>query len=366
MTVWFKTNRILNFYLILTSIMLCIYLILHGLYFLRYISWNINYVNVIILLTPAVYFFFKKIIYDIKYPEKKDIYSFMFPLLVSIGIKIDFFIQLIYGITFIILLLFYTFFYVYRSYIILKKYVWVDGYKNDILNPVVKNWIVFIFGMMLLTLIHFHISQIYYYLGYNNKNFKNFIELSLLIIFLIGYFKVVFTPELLYGTSYLNKVINYKESSKLCVSKVWNLELNVIPINNSDIILFTKVKDEIFTYIQQIDKNAITNYSFRNSQFTINDLSNELGIPTYYLSFIFKYYCRVTFNNYKKIIRIYTAVELINNGYLNTNKLESLAAEVGFASYNPFLVNFKEITGVSPFEFNKKRKIYRSEYLSQE
>lgn len=92
-------------------------------------------------------------------------------------------------------------------------------------------------------------------------------------------------------------------------------------------------------------------------------MSRELGLPKYYLDFIFKFYCKLTFNDYKRLVRIYVAVQLINDGYLNSNKLDALAKHVGFASYNPFLINFKEIIGVSPFEYNKDRIIYNSNYL---
>lgn len=92
-------------------------------------------------------------------------------------------------------------------------------------------------------------------------------------------------------------------------------------------------------------------------------MSLESGLPKYYLEFIFKYYCKVTFSDYKKIVRIYDAVKLINEGYLASNTLDSLSKKVGFASYNPFLINFKEILGISPFDYYKSRTILNNNFI---
>jgi AraC-like DNA-binding protein len=161
----------------------------------------------------------------------------------------------------------------------------------------------------------------------------------------------------------LSKINSKQDVSNLCINKVWSVELNRKITYDKDRLLLTKIKDKVAIYIQHIEKVALINKSFRESDYTIYDLSIEVGLPKYYLDFIFKYYCAVTFNEYKKIVRIHHAVELINDGYLNSNKLDSLAKHVGFASYNPFLINFKELTGVSPFEYNKNRRIFKSDYL---
>ena len=58
MTTWFKTNRILNFYLIFISIVLCPYLIVHGLNNCKLIKeyenlWNLNYYQVVLILRKS-------------------------------------------------------------------------------------------------------------------------------------------------------------------------------------------------------------------------------------------------------------------------------------------------------------------------
>lgn len=118
MAIWFKTNRVLNFYLILTSLVLCYYLIVHGfnnykLIVLHDEIWCFNYYQIVILLTPSVYLFFEKLITNSKYPEKKDILYFIIPLSVSyyLGYQ-DFQDILIEKVLVFILCTFFTLFFV--------------------------------------------------------------------------------------------------------------------------------------------------------------------------------------------------------------------------------------------------------------
>jgi AraC-like DNA-binding protein len=60
------------------------------------------------------------------------------------------------------------------------------------------------------------------------------------------------------------------------------------------------------------------------------------------------------FSDYKKIVRINDATKLLENGYLNKHKVETLAAFVGFTSYNTFSIAFKSITGVTTQEYLKR------------
>ena len=217
--------------------------------------------------------------------------------------------------------------------------------------------------MLIVVIIHFYVSEIVFLYFRVNEAINLVLEGGFLTVFLVGYFKVITDPELLYGSSHLKKVSIAEEVSKLCINKVWILDSEKKISNDKDKLISIKIQEKIIDCIKKIEQIAIVNNSFRNPGYSIHDLAKEVGLPKYYIEFIFKYYCELSFNEYKKLVRIYVAVNLINNGFLNSNKLDSLARIVGFSSYNPFLINFKEITGVSPFEFNKKRKIYNSNYL---
>ena len=84
-------------------------------------------------------------------------------------------------------------------------------------------------------------------------------------------------------------------------------------------------------------------------------MANRLKIPKSHLTFVFKYLSRVSFTEFKKIVRIHDALQLIEKGYLQSNTIESLASKVGFSSYSPFYTTFKEVTGISPQIYIKKK-----------
>lgn len=368
MMLWFKTNRILNFYLIFVSIILCIYLIIYGLSNLKFnefsiVFFELSYYQVILILIPAVYLFFQKLIFNTKHPIKKDLFNFIFPLILFKYFSIQNFDILIQKSILVLLgFLVYIIYYVYKSYLILNKYVWDNNYY-DLLSPIVKNWAVFIFNMQLVVLSHFLTFFIVQQFFSKNLSIKMIVDGSLLIVFLIGYCKVIFSPVLFYGNSMIESIKEDNRDKNIHINKVWKLILNKEITVPRDIQIFSKIEDKIIIYIEQIEEIAVVNCSFRKKNYSLHDLSLESGLPKYYLEFIFKYYCKVTFSDYKKIVRIYDAVKLINEGYLASNTLDSLSKKVGFASYNPFLINFKEILGISPFDYYKSRTILNNNFI---
>lgn len=86
-------------------------------------------------------------------------------------------------------------------------------------------------------------------------------------------------------------------------------------------------------------------------------MSIDLGLPKYHIVYLFKYHCDLKFNKYLRQARVCEAIRLIQNGYLKNNTLNSLAEFVGFSSYNPFLLSFKQVTGLSLYEYNRKAKV---------
>ena len=95
-------------------------------------------------------------------------------------------------------------------------------------------------------------------------------------------------------------------------------------------------------------------HTFRNSELTLDDIANTLNIPISHINFIFKYHCNESITDYKKIVRIHDATKLLEAGYLNNHKVETLSSEVGFSSYNTFNLAFKTIIGVTTQEYVKR------------
>ena len=94
-----------------------------------------------------------------------------------------------------------------------------------------------------------------------------------------------------------------------------------------------------------------TTTDFRDPDIKLNDIAHQLGMPSSHLVYLMKYHCCLTFTELKHLVQIRDALRYIENGYLNSNTLESLALDVGYKSYNPFFSSFKNLLKVSPNEY---------------
>nr|WP_315165000.1 AraC family transcriptional regulator [uncultured Flavobacterium sp.] len=171
------------------------------------------------------------------------------------------------------------------------------------------------------------------------------------IIWFLVLFKILVSPEILYGYNMINKKIDKNRNENLALNHIWDTNPKVEINNLKHIQLRNKIESNILTYIEEIEKISITNSIFRNSTITIVDLANKLSIPKSHLSYLFKYHCTISFSEYKKLVRIQDAIKLINEDFLKDNTLDYLSKKVGFLSYNSFFTGFKEVSGTSPIEY---------------
>ncbi len=123
-----------------------------------------------------------------------------------------------------------------------------------------------------------------------------------------------------------------------------------------DLKLLEQIANSLPLNIQKIQNLSFNEIYFRNPDSSIEDLAREINIPTSHVNYLFKFHCKETFADYKKIFRVQDAIQLIDSGYLDNNTIESIAPKVGFASYSPFFTSFKSSTGLSPNEYFKKAK----------
>ncbi|MFD0989066.1 helix-turn-helix domain-containing protein [Mariniflexile jejuense] len=184
-----------------------------------------------------------------------------------------------------------------------------------------------------------------------------------LLFWLFIYFKILATPEILYGLPILNmKILKFglptKEPETNLASKSNNWILETISAKNEqDTKLQEKITANIISYTEEIDKISNEHFIFRNPKASANDLANALGVPTSHIVYLFKYHSTIPFSEYRMNCRIQDSINLIEAGYLKTNTLESLAFKTGFASYNPFFSAFKKVTGYSPQDYLKTKNL---------
>ena len=170
MCIWFKSNSILNFYLVFTSIVLCFYLISHGLINIlndfNFVDFrNVNYVHIILFLTPSSFLFVDKLTKEDKYPSFHDLKYFIIPIILFNFIKNVFLHENIYGKFILYLfLVFYTTYYLYRAYKILYRFSFFNFVSELFVfkSIIVHNWAKFIFSLMVAVIVHFFVINFFY------------------------------------------------------------------------------------------------------------------------------------------------------------------------------------------------------------
>ncbi|WP_165930078.1 helix-turn-helix domain-containing protein [Flavobacterium sandaracinum] len=248
--------------------------------------------------------------------------------------------------------------YVILCYRLLRNTIWTR--KGDIKviqkqNKLINNWTLYLFIGLILTISRLFISismEIYFDESIRGHSYQWISALIWLTIL----FKILRSPEILYGYSVLHQKINENKKNTLVINGIWKKNSDIQLNNHQHIALKEKIDPNIIDYIKEIESISLKFELFRNANLTMSDLANNLKIPKSHLSYLFKYHSTISFTEYKKVIRIHDAINQIEQNYLKNNTLDSLSKKVGFTSYNPFFTSFKEIAGVSPLEYYKINK----------
>lgn len=356
----YQTNRITNIYLVIIFSIVSTRMLLIGAFNLEnndFITSLLDkYNNLLIVVIPCSYLYFLNLVKDRKMMDLDNVKHFIIPLLFN-GIDfvldkkyIDIMRSDFYYYTFFTL---YTITYLTLNFNLLNKNIW--NRKGDIgivvkQNQLIKKWSIFLFSMFVINAIRI-IIVLYWEINNDNYSFgASFLWISG-VFWLVLYFKIIISPEILYGFTYLNTAISEKKNGDKTTISFWNINSNIVIANIQDKQLKAKIKDSISNYMELVDQFSFHNNYYRSMGFSITDLSNKLNIPKSHLHYIFKYHSKISFSEYKKIVRIHDSLALISEGYLATNTFDSLAKEVGFKSYNTFFVSFKDFTGVTPHEY---------------
>lgn len=358
----YKLNRAMNIYIILIIITVSIRYFLLGLAYFAldesFTSMCSRYSNFALIIIPLFYLYFKKLSESNKAFEKKELLHFIFPVSFFIFmLNLDFFNINNEGVAYVLSTVFFLYivFYTFRCYQLLKRNIWS---KNQTIKVVKKQstlnrkWTYFLFLAILFMVIRL-LGSIFFELNFGNtiKGFS--FQWIAALIWLLILFKILVSPEILYGYNALYKKIDENRNRNLTLASIWNTTPKIDINNLQHLQLKEKIDLNILTYIEDVEKISIKDKIFRNPDIKISDVANKLNIPKSHISYLFKYHSNISFSEYKKTIRIQDAIKLIDEDYLKENTLESLSKKIGFTSYNPFFTSFKEISGVSPIEYYK-------------
>ena len=357
----YQENSLINKYLIIITASNAVRFLFHGIaqaYPMLEISKFVTILDVgIIMLMPCFYLYFTNIIYESKF-KLNNLLHFIAPLLLGSLFLIftysnDFNTRWIKEIFIFFVISFYSIYFV-LGFLILYKHVWRrKAYINAIQkqNDLIKQWSFFLYGSFLLIFItRITISTISYRIGISRDHYLWIAALIWMGIFI----KIILTPEILYGYNLLNKIID-EAKERIVLSSVWKLEGPIMAITSEkDKKLEEKIKPLLVEYIHKIEEYSFYSEAFRNPDLGIEDIAVALNIPISHIQFILKFHCYESFIDYKKIVRIHEATKLLEEGYLNNHKVETLSTTVGFSSYNTFSIAFKNITGVTTQEYLKR------------
>jgi AraC-like DNA-binding protein len=309
---------------------------------------------IIVSLAPLSYLYFKNLIYNTKTFKKGDFIHFIIPLVYfAINVSVNYFeIILARKIAFIFLVLFNTI-YAIACYLVLKKNIWKPNKEILLINQqnkIIKKWTKILFGLFLLILLRFIINlslnnPLHWYINKNNYSWIG------AIIWIIMYLKILSSPEFLYGNEvFENKIKEFKKHN-IIFDNIWIHNATIQVVNVQDSILKKKMATNIESYIIEIEHQALNSSLFFSDTFSVVELSNKLNIPKSHVYYLFKYHSKISFSDFKKIIRIQRSILLIDGGYLKSSTFDSLASETGFSSYSSFFKSFKNIIGVAPQEY---------------
>lgn len=355
-----KNNFIINVYLIILLLLISIRFLLDPLfYFYENLKPSFSYTPFLSLIIPVIYLYFENITNDAKKQKKLKLLHFVFPVLLGVinllnnyyGFLGSYSLTLLNGVFAI-----YYLIYLISTYRLLKENVW--NRKSQIIfinqqNNLLRKWTIFLF--VIFVLLSFRLlATLLFDLIYDDYSGGHNYQWISGIIFLILFIKILITPEILFGYNALYKKINEQKKLDLSLNEIWILTVKKNIKNQQDEILKVKIYNDLIKNLKNIERLAFEEKSFRRQKTSATEFAKNLGIPKSHVNFIFKYHCKITFTEFKNIIKIYDALQLIETGFLKLNTLDALAIKVGFSSYNPFFTSFKDVTGSTPQAYNKQ------------
>jgi len=163
---------------------------------------------------------------------------------------------------------------------------------------------------------------------------------------------ILFNPEVLYGIPR----VSAQKVPEVSVPAGWSEdekdpEVEPTPVEEIDQrgegeARFRELADRITTYME--DRKP-----YLDPDFTIDDLAGQLEVPKHHVYYCFNSILKTRFTQMRSEFRVRHAQHLIREGSPSSRTLVSIGFESGFSSSASFRSVFKEITGMSPREYQR-------------
>jgi AraC-like DNA-binding protein len=176
------------------------------------------------------------------------------------------------------------------------------------------------------------------------------------VIHLIMLFQVFLHPEILYGPQRVPLPVLDVDQPH-AIKPVFNWLSSPKEIKNKlDLELTEKFNSRINEITRKLESKTAIQLIIRFPSINSSTLAEKLNIPRTYLHYFFKYHSDSSFVSYRSKIRVFHAINKMQEDYLSKNTMDALAKECGFSSYNPFYAAFKLEMGAGPNEILSQLK----------
>jgi AraC-like DNA-binding protein len=175
-----------------------------------------------------------------------------------------------------------------------------------------------------------------------------FLETSLTLSLVGVVICLIFSPDVLYG--YLRSV-NLIQPPEAVLKKTENDKPDQAAGRSKDDNV------HVDTIAAKMDEYLKVNKPFLQQGFSIRDLSKELSVPVYQISYIINKKYDRHFSNWLNNYRIEYFLELARSEQHKNVTFEALAKDAGFSNRITFINAFKREKGMSPGAFLKLQKL---------
>jgi AraC-like DNA-binding protein len=308
-----------------------------------------------IIVMPFSYLYFESLFKDRIHSKTKVYLHFLLPILLAIFYAFQNKFKLlepalfysIFSFLLISIILFYIIKVSFLFLCFLKNKISISEKHFNLINKwVTFIYIIFIIGSIIL------IISLYFDFKRGQKGFVNISNIFKNCVLLFLFVKLLISPEILFG--YLKLKDRLFGFYKYLIFNDEILSIKEVKTSRlQDYKLNQLINTKVVSYLNEIQQFIISENPFRSPKYTVNNLAENLSMPSSHLAYIFRYHCKMSFVEYKNHHRIEDALKLINEGFLDLKTFESLAKKVGYVSYNPFFTSFKKRTNYSPKEYLK-------------
>jgi AraC-like DNA-binding protein len=103
--------------------------------------------------------------------------------------------------------------------------------------------------------------------------------------------------------------------------------------------------------VKRIEDHITAQQPFRSSEFNLQTLSSDLGVPQHHLAYLFKEVLKRSFVQYRTELRVNYVIDALRSGKSKQLNLKAIGHEAGFQSKSTFYRDFKIHTGKTPQQY---------------